>query len=110
MSLLPPIPMPPIPALLPRHAAYIVAFTLHGPLEAYSDFIAEIKQCDGWWNYIPGFWIVLTRRPMTEFTASLRAKIRIGDWLVVMPAKGPADGWLPKDGWNWFNKNIPNEW
>jgi hypothetical protein len=110
MSLVPPIPKPSAPALLPRHAAYVVAFTLNGPPLGYTDFIDELRECDGWFNYIPGFWIVLTRRPIHEFAASLRQKIRTSDWLVVMPAKGPVDGWLPKPGWDWVNKHLTNEW
>ena len=110
MSVVPPIAMPPVPVLLRRHVAYVVAFSLNGPPAGYTDFIEELQQCDGWFNYIPGFWIVMTRRPMREFANSLRMKIRTSDWLVVMPAKGPADGWLPKEGWEWITKHVPNEW
>jgi hypothetical protein len=110
MSILRRIPPPPGPALLVRHATYIVAFTLSGPPAGYTDFIEELQECDGWCNYIPGFWIVLTRRPMHELARSLRGKIRTSDWLMVMPAKGPVDGWLPKPGWEWINKHVPNEW
>ena len=110
MSLLGPIPNSSENFLLPRHAAYVVAFSLSGPPEAYADFIQELMECDGWFNYIPGFWIVLTRKTLVEFAGILRAKIRTSDWLVVMPAKGPADGWLPKAGWEWLQKHVPKEW
>lgn len=110
MSLLSPIPKPPGPILLTRHVAYVVAFSLNGPEEAYSDFIGELRECDGWFNYIPGFWIVLTRRTLVDLAVSLRAKIRTTDWLVVMPAKGPVNGWLPKAGWVWISEYVPNEW
>ena len=25
-------------------------------------------------------------------------------------AKGPADGWLPQDAWDWIQINVPKEW
>jgi hypothetical protein len=96
--------------LLPSPFAYIVSFTLSGPIGAYEDFFRELQQCDNWLNYIPGFWIVITRLSLVDLAERLRKKIRTGDWLIVMPAKGPADGWLPKVAWEWINNNVPREW
>src|SRR6266446_2569237 len=101
MGLLPPFQTE--ETLLIRPWAYIVAFTLQGPANAYPDFIQELQKCDNWFNYIPGFWIVVTRLTLPDLAARLRRKIRTGDWLIVMPAKGPADGWLPKIAWEWIN-------
>src|SRR5436305_391216 len=96
--------------LLNRPWAYIVSFSLNGPADAYRDFLQELEQCDNWFNYIPGFWIVVTRLPLVRLADSLRRKIRTGDWLIVMPAKGPADGWLPPVAWQWIENNVPKEW
>lgn len=104
------VPSLPAETLLTRPFAYIVAFTLQGPIEAYQDFFVELQSGENWFNYIPGIWIVVSRRSMVYLTASLRAKIRVGDWLMVMPAKGPVDGWLPPQAWAWLNQNLPREW
>ena len=106
MGLLPPVPT----ELLVRQWAYIVVFTLNGPPGVYPDFFQELQDCDNWFNYIPGFWIVVTRLPLATLAGRLRRKIRTGDWLIVMPAKGPADGWLPKIAWEWIDNNVPKEW
>ncbi len=110
MGLMPPIKLPTEEELLVRPWAYIVAYTLNGPDGVYPDFFQELKDCDNWINYIPGFWIVITRLPLATLAGRLRRKIRIGDWLIVMPAKGPADGWLPRVAWEWIANNVPKEW
>ena len=96
--------------LLSTHYAYLVCFALNGPPEVYPDFFRELTYCDGWLNYVPGVWIVLTKLTLVSLTARLRPKIRTTDRLMVMPAKGPVDGWLPKDAWVWINKHVPKEW
>jgi hypothetical protein len=115
MSLLqPPPPVPPglTPSisLLPHPYAYVICFALHGPPSAYRDFFEELQECDAWMHYVQNAWIVLSRRPLMDLAKNLRGKIRTGDWLMVMPAKGPVDGWLPKEAWEWINKHVPREW
>jgi|SRR6266446_10830629 len=96
--------------LLPIHFAYIIAYRFTGPPMAYEDFYATIKNYDAWFNYTPNLWIVLTKIPMATVADSLRSKIRTADWLIVMPAKGPVDGWLPEQAWKWVNDNLKREW
>lgn len=107
-ALLPPQPLQ--SSLLSVPFAYVVAFSLNGPPPAYRDFFQELKQCDLWFNYVPGVWIVITRMTMVDLTVRLRGKIRITDRLMVMPAKGPVDGWLPREAWEWLNENLLREW
>jgi hypothetical protein len=101
---------PPLDGLLSTQFAYIVAFRFNGPPPAYEDFYKELKAYDAWFSYTPNFWIILTRVPLVDVAASLRSKIRTTDWLIVMPAKGPVDGWLPKRAWDWLNNNLQREW
>jgi hypothetical protein len=96
--------------LLHTPCAYVVSFSLSGPGGAYEDFFQELKNCDNWMTYIPGFWIVVTRLTLVDLASRLRNKIRTNDWLIVMPAKGPADGWLPRVAWQWIQNNVPKEW
>lgn len=108
MSLVP--SWPPLERLLTRPFAYIVAFRFTGPSEAYQDFYKQLKACDDWFSYTPNMWVVVTRFALADLSAILRSKIRTADWLIVMPAKGPADGWLPKVAWDWLNSRLPPEW
>lgn len=109
-SLTPPPPMLMPPVLFTRDWAYIVAFRLTGPSEAYKDFFQLLKSYDNWFNYTPNFWIIVTKKALMTVANELRPKIRTVDWLIVMPAKGPADGWLPENGWNWLVENVPRDW
>lgn len=108
-TLQPPPPPPPMP-LMGRNWAYLVAFRLTGPPAAYQDFFHQLKSYDNWFNYTPNFWIIVTRKALLTVAGELRPRIRTVDWLIVMPAKGPADGWLPEAGWNWLQANLPSEW
>jgi hypothetical protein len=47
---------------------------------------------------------------LVELAAVLRSHIYTDDRLIVMPAKGPFDGWLTNDAWEWLNLNVPKEW
>ena len=96
--------------LLTSQFAYIVAFRFTGPITAYGDFYGELKGYDAWFSYTPNLWIVLARVPLVDVAASLRSRIRTTDWLMVMPAKGPVDGWLPEPAWQWLNNNLKREW
>jgi hypothetical protein len=87
-----------------------VAFTLRGPTTAYPDFFNALREYDDWFNYIPGLWIIVTTKALVTVASELRSRIRTTDWLIVMPAKGPVDGWLPEVAWNWINSKIPNKW
>jgi hypothetical protein len=106
--------LPPFPdtssTLLNTYYAYAVSYRFTGPPEAYEDFYTTLKNYDAWFNYTPNFWIVVTKIPMSTVASQLRSKIRTSDWLMVMPAKGPVDGWLPKAGWEWLNSRLMNEW
>ena len=104
-----PPPLPPS-SLLINQFAYIVSYRFTGPTNAYNDFYETLRSYDDWFNYTPNLWIIKTRIPMVNVAALLRSKIRTTDWLMVMPAKGPVDGWLPQAAWDWLNKNLNNEW
>ena len=117
MGLTPPPSFPLVPRsrlgnpLLPGNYAYMVCYKLSWPEENYVNLIAELKdQSFRWMHFIPNVWFVLRRETLVDLAALLRACILASDWLIVMPAKGPADGILPVEGWNWIKEFIPREW
>ena len=46
---------------------------------------------------------------LAELGPKLRALIFESDRLLILPAKGPADGWLPTDAWTWIAQHAPRE-
>lgn len=95
---------------LPTPCAYIVTYDLTQPIEKYSPFFDELKRSYKWSHFIENTWIVLRYDALVELGPKLRPLIFQPDRLLIMPAKGPADGWLPQDAWQWIRENVPNEW
>lgn len=89
---------------------YIVSYDLNEPVEKYEPFFNELKNSTYWWHYLNSTWIVIRYDALAELGPKLRRLIFTNDRLLVMPAKGPADGWLPKDAWDWINVRVPREW
>lgn len=90
--------------------AYIVSLGLTEPSQRYEPLYAVLRQSPKWFNYMSGTWIVVRQETLVDFAAKIRPLIFTNDRLLVMPAKGPGDGWLPKDAWDWINNEVPREW
>src|SRR2546428_6429112 len=90
--------------------AYVVCYDLKQPLDHYQPFFDELKRSHQWWHYLTSTWIVLRYDALVELGSKLRPLIYQGDRLLVLPAKGPAEGWLPGEAWEWIAKNVPREW
>lgn len=95
---------------LPTPYAYIVCYDLKQPVEKYRRFFDELKRSHRWWHYLTSTWIVMRYEALAELGPKLRPLIFQGDRLLIQPAKGPSDGWLPKEAWEWLQKNVPREW
>lgn len=90
--------------------AYLVSYDLKSPVESYEPFFNELKQSVNWWHQLNATWTVVRYESLVELAPKLRGLILTNDRILVMPAKGPAEGWLPKDAWDWINTNVPREW
>jgi hypothetical protein len=90
--------------------AYIVCYDLKQPLDSYQRLFDELKRSPQWWRYLTSTWIILRYEALVELGPKLRPLIYQGDSLLILPAKGPADGWLAKEAWQWIQTNVPNEW
>lgn len=97
-----------MPLLYPY--AYIICYDLYQPFGLYEPFFEELKRSYRWWRYMNSTWVVLRYEALVELAPKLRLLIFEGDRLLIQPAKGPSDGWLPKDAWEWLKENVPNEW
>ena len=95
---------------LSRPYAYIVTYDLRQPADQYEPLFEELRQSPYWWHYLTSTWIVLRYEALAEFGPKLRPLIYQSDRLLIQPAKGPSDGWLPKEAWAWIQKHLPKEW
>lgn len=90
--------------------AYIITYDLKQPADKYVPLFDELRRSDKWWHFMTGTWLVLRKDALVELGPKLRAFIFQSDRLLIMPAKGPADGWLPAEAWTWIQENVPKEW
>jgi len=90
--------------------AYVVCYDLKQPLDQYQRLFDELKRSYQWWHYLDAMWIVKRYETLVELGPKLRPLIYQNDGLLILPAKGPAEGWLPKSAWEWIKTNVPNEW
>ena len=95
---------------LPTPYAYLVCYDLKQPPDRYQPLFDELKRSHQWWHYLTSTWVVLRYETLIEVGQKLRPLIFKGDSLLIMPAKGPAVGWLPGKAWEWLGNNVPNEW
>ena len=96
--------------MLNKPYAYLVSYDLAEQAQKYEPLFDELKKSVGWWHYMNSTWIVLRYETLAELAPKLRSLIFQNDRLLIMPAKGPADGWLQKDAWDWINANTPRLW
>jgi hypothetical protein len=89
---------------------YLVCYDLKQPVRQYEPLFNELKKSDRWSHYLDSTWIVARRDLLVELGGKLRPLIFTTDRLLILPAKGPADGWLPADAWAWIEANVPREW
>ncbi len=95
---------------LSRPYPYIVSYDLKQPAGQYQPLFDELKRSPHWWHYLNSTWIVLRYEGLAELGPKLRLLIYQSDRLLILPAKGPSDGWLPKEAWEWIQKHLPREW
>ena len=87
--------------------AYLVSYDLRQPVEKYEPFFSELKNSINWWHYLDSTWIVVRYDTLADLAPKLRPLIFNTDRLIIMPAKGPADGWLPSSAWQWITARVP---
>jgi hypothetical protein len=92
--------------------AYIVSYDLNawGDGFNYMPFFTELQNSLNWWHYLTFTWIVVRNEVLVEFAPLLRSKMHSKDRLLILPAKGPADGWLPEEAYQWIRERVKNEW
>lgn len=100
----------PPPAIPPFSAAYVVMFELTQPSEKYGPFMQELMAHGKWMSYMKGSYIVVRRDTLVEFTSKLRPLMFTPDRLLIMPARGPFDGWMPQEAWTWLERELQKLW
>ena len=89
---------------------YIVCYDLKGSPFEYIPLIEELKNSVRWFHYLENTWIVFRYETLVELQSILVPRIYTQDRLLILPAHGPAAGYLAKDAWEWLNAHLPKDW
>jgi len=52
-------------------------------------------------------WLIVTSETPDEIWQRLAPHIDKNDYLLIIEVRNNAQGWLPRDAWDWIDKNIP---
>ena len=58
----------------------------------------------GWWNYIPGCFLVTTKSTADETADEIRRATGQASVLVIEADPKASEGWLPDRGWDWIRR------
>ena len=87
--------------------AYIIIYHLIDTDESYVEKV--IKSYRTWWHYINDFWIVITADTAGEISSKIKPVLDDDERLLVVEMGRDRQGWLPKDAWEWLDKNFPKK-
>lgn len=89
--------------------AYVVALDVLDPTLDVSAVKAVIKSSPvfgGWWNHLPGVFLVTTDRDAEAISAALRPVTGESSVLVIGADLGDSQGWLPSPAWDWVQRRA----
>jgi hypothetical protein len=91
-------------------SAYIVCLDLKTSNGNYTPLYAALQGSSKWFHHLTWTWIVVRYETLDELQKLLVPLIFYDDRLLILPARGPAGGWLPQEAWDWIRQNVPNAW
>ena len=88
-------------------SAFSINYDLKVPGRDYSGLYEAIKATGRWWHYLDSTWIVVTNETTGEIWRRLSTHVDKNDYLLIIEITNNAQGWLPKEAWEWIHANVP---
>jgi hypothetical protein len=89
---------------------FLISYNLLNPYKYYDSLFFKLKLFSRWWRYLNSTWIVISSDP-NDNASTLANKLTceidksIDTILVLEIDIKSADGWLPKEAWDWIKSN-----
>ena len=87
---------------------YVITYDLSGSKKDHTSFFEKLKELGGWMHYIRDTWVIstYTYSSAEQIFRQLEPLIdKQEDYLLVVKIdQNDKQGWLPKEGWDWFQK------
>ena len=86
---------------------YVVSYDLRKPGKNYIGLTEQLQASPRWWHYLTSTWLIATSESATQLYNRLVPHLDKGDSILIIEAGNRIQGWLPKDAWEWIQKEIP---
>lgn len=90
-----------------RNERGLATNTLRNPHLKYDSFYNEIKKADTWWHYLDSTWLIKTQFNPQYWYNKLAPLIYQNDSIFIIEVTNKYQGWLPKEAWEWLNRELP---
>jgi hypothetical protein len=84
----------------------LVTYDLKTPGKNYTPFYEALKLQGPWWHYLTSTWLIVTTKSSQDVYLSIASNLTVQDFVLVIPVTRPYWGYLPKEAWDWIDKNI----
>ena len=85
---------------------YVVSYDLRKPGQDYKGLFDELEASSSWWHYLESTWLIATLESANELYNHLRKHLDGGDRLLIIQAGTDMQGWLPKEAWEWIEREL----
>jgi len=87
---------------------YIVSYDLRKLGRDYKGLFDELEVSPSWWHYLESTWLIATSESANELYDRLRVYLDHGDSILIIQAGTQMQGWLPKEAWEWIERELLN--
>jgi hypothetical protein len=87
---------------------YVVSYDLRKPGKDYTGLTEQLRYSPRWWHYLASTWLIATEESASQLYNRLAAHLDKNDSILIIEAGNHAQGWLPKDAWEWIYRELPN--
>lgn len=86
----------------------LVSYDLKGPAASYAKFYELLKAQPKWAHYLASTWLLKTTKTTDQLAAEIKPLVLSGDriLLIKVDPEMRANGLMPKDAWEWINREY----
>lgn len=98
------------PSLFPlsiKTEVLLITYDLKTPGRVYTSFFETLKHQGQWWHYLSSTWLIASTKTPQEVYSAIAPHLTMNDFVLIVPITRPYHGFLPKEAWEWIEKNLP---
>lgn len=85
---------------------FVVSYEFRKRRPEHKRFFEALQVSQGWWHFIESTWLIETNETAEELSERLSPFLHRDDFLLIIQAVQPYQGWLPKEAWDWIQERL----